>query len=133
MRLPRALPVAAIALAALLHAAPSRAEPYTGKLYARETLAQAACEGGAVVWVDPASGRFAVKGGGWYGLGSGDGYACRDRVEPDPFARKTPAPAEPDIAPGIAPGIAPAIAPLPALAAPASPIPRGDVGADPSD
>jgi hypothetical protein len=117
MRLPRARALAAPLLAALMLSPAARAEPYTGTLYATEQLAQTACEGSAVVWVDPTTGRFAVKGNGWYGIGRNDAYACRDVVEPDPFAAK---PAAPAVTPGIGAPIAPIQAIEPGYPAPAT-------------
>jgi hypothetical protein len=49
--------------------------------YRTEQQAQEHCPSDAVVWVDPQSGTYQLKGHGSYGLSDAGRYACRGEAE----------------------------------------------------
>jgi len=70
-----------VTMALALSCATCGGSPPVLTTFRTEQQAQEHCPGDAVVWVDPQSGTFQLKGHGSYGLSGAGRYACRGEAE----------------------------------------------------
>ena len=70
-----------VMMALSIYCAACGQSPAVLSAYRTEQQAQEHCPSDAVVWVDPQSGTYQLKGHGSYGLSASGRYACRSEAD----------------------------------------------------